>query len=189
MEGVTDGLQEVEIEVEGGESSEEEEEKEVLEEVKEETEDVETKLSEDDDRSNVGDTPEKEIETDGPEDKAPNKDESGQREASKKEPEIEFPDTDVKVGFDRLGSVEIRTKTVSVSEDSPVDATKKVKKQRMQRMEKSQKGQQNEEAKAKTSNRSAPAWKVPADSDTTSTTPTFTTPALSTALLLGGGGG
>merc|ERR1712107_296657 len=30
---------------------------------------------------------------------------------------IEFPDTDVKIGYDRLGSVEIKTRTVSTSED------------------------------------------------------------------------
>merc|ERR1712083_940476 len=33
------------------------------------------------------------------------------------EPVTEFPDTDVRVGFDRLGSVEIKTRSVSVSED------------------------------------------------------------------------
>ena len=31
--------------------------------------------------------------------------------------EVEFPDTDVKIGFDRLGSVEIKTRTVSESEE------------------------------------------------------------------------
>merc|ERR1711971_1392626 len=34
---------------------------------------------------------------------------------------IEFPDTDVKIGYDRLGSVEIKTKTVSTSEDANVE--------------------------------------------------------------------
>merc|ERR1712042_101704 len=33
------------------------------------------------------------------------------------EPVSEFPDTDVRVGFDRLGSVEIKTRSVSVSEE------------------------------------------------------------------------
>merc|ERR1711936_569350 len=50
------------------------------------------------------------------------------------EPVSEFPDTDIRVGFDRLGSVEIKTRSVSVSEDpepvvEPV-RTKPIKKEK-----------------------------------------------------------
>merc|ERR1711936_1492179 len=34
---------------------------------------------------------------------------------------IEFPDTDVKIGYDRLGSVEIKTRTVSTSDDANME--------------------------------------------------------------------
>merc|ERR1739838_848677 len=121
VESVTESLEEVDIAVEGGESSDEEEEVK-LESIKEEectetpnpidenVEQVKTKEIDDVEDSVDAEVESKE-ELDDKEDVEPNTGEDKEEEVT------EFPDTDVKVGFDRLGSVEIRTKTVSESEE------------------------------------------------------------------------
>merc|ERR1712037_716832 len=80
---------------------------------------------------------------------------------------IEFPDTDVKIGYDRLGSVEIKTRTVSTSEDATMDETKKgnnkKEKNKFQSGFKPQKGQKSEPNKDKGGGRAAPAWKIEED--------------------------
>merc|ERR1712004_633515 len=67
-------------------------------------------------------------------DEGDNSDASEEREEEESAPQtnidesssnvIEFPDTDVKIGYDRLGSVEIKTRTVSTSEDQNEDKKK-----------------------------------------------------------------
>merc|ERR1711978_206493 len=81
---------------------------------------------------------------------------------------IEFPDTDVKIGYDRLGSVEIKTRTVSTSEDH-IENEKKgssnKEKTKVQGGFKPQKGQKNPgPLKEKGGGRAAPAWKIEEES-------------------------
>merc|ERR1712210_437160 len=82
---------------------------------------------------------------------------------------IEFPDTDVKIGYDRLGSVEIKTRTVSTSEDTTMDGKEgkkgnnKKEKSKFQSGFKPQKGQNSESNKDKGGGRAAPAWKIEED--------------------------
>merc|ERR1712112_120405 len=77
--------------------------------------------------------------------------------------DIEFPDTDVKIGYDRLGSVEIKTRTVSTSEDAVEEkeakkGNNKKEKNKFQSGFKPQKGQKSEPNKG--GGRAAPAWKI-----------------------------
>merc|ERR1712241_1398200 len=77
---------------------------------------------------------------------------------------IEFPDTDVKIAFGRSGSVEIKTRTVSISEEpaevGPVSNNKNNKKQKQQRFEKKQvrKPNQPKQEEDEKKGRSLPAW-------------------------------
>ena len=156
VEEVTEGLMEVEIDVEDGESSADESEvKGPLEDIKEETNETEEGKTEEapEDKDDV--VGENASNSSGDEDDEKD-DAIKNTEASKEEAEeaVEFPDTDVKVGYDRLGSVEIKTRTVSMSDEAPLEeskVSKKGAKQKMQRMEKTQKGQVNEEPKQKSS--------------------------------------
>jgi len=172
--------EEEEIEVEAGESSEEEEEKkEGLEEIKEETPEAEEEEDENiEEATEDAGTNEHLEDSDG--DNAEEKDENESIEVAKNV--VEFPDTDVKIAYDRLGSVEIKTKAVTAPEDAKEDA-KKVeeegkkgdKKKKMQRMEKKEQGgkggkdrgqkggQKAEGEKAEGGGRSAPAWKLEED--------------------------
>merc|ERR1712062_635604 len=82
---------------------------------------------------------------------------------------IEFPDTDVKIGYDRLGSVEIKTRTVSTYEDHNEDKKKASSnnkdKTKFQGGFKPQKGQKNQgPPKEKGGGRAAPAWKIEEES-------------------------
>jgi len=112
IESVTESLDEVEIDVEGGESSDEEKEEvklDAIEEQKEpEIEDNKVDATEERESSVVS---EKESEASAKES------EEEKEDGSEEKALTEFPDTDVKIGFDRLGSVEIKTRSVSVSEE------------------------------------------------------------------------
>merc|ERR1712083_175571 len=68
---------------------------------------------------------------------------------------IEFPDTNVKIGYDRLGSVEIKTRTVSTSEDASME-DKEVKKGNT----KKEKNKFQSGFKPQKGGRAAPAWKI-----------------------------
>merc|ERR1719225_162913 len=127
VEELTEKVEDVEIDVEGGDSSEEETEaREPLEEIKEEVEDKDD--SQDHIREDVTEEPGLNA------DEGDNSDASEEREEEEPAPQtntdesssnaIEFPDTDVKIGYDRLGSVEIKTRTVSTSEDHNEDNNK-----------------------------------------------------------------
>lgn len=112
IERVTESLDEVEIDVEGGESSDEEQEEVKLDAIDEqnepETEDNEEVVTEERESSVVS---ERESEVSAKES------EEEKEDGSEEKALTEFPDTDVKIGFDRLGSVEIKTRSVSVSEE------------------------------------------------------------------------
>eukprot|EP00090_Calanus_glacialis_P025473 TRINITY_DN3980_c0_g1_i1.p1 TRINITY_DN3980_c0_g1~~TRINITY_DN3980_c0_g1_i1.p1 ORF type:complete len:997 (-),score=375.72 TRINITY_DN3980_c0_g1_i1:115-3105(-) len=112
IESVTESLDEVEIDVEGGESSDEEQEEVKLDAIDEqnepETEDNEEVVTEERESSVVS---ERESEVSAKES------EEEKEDGSEEKALTEFPDTDVKIGFDRLGSVEIKTRSVSVSEE------------------------------------------------------------------------
>jgi len=127
VEELTEKVEDVEIDVEGGDSSDEETEaREPLEEIKEEVEDKDG--SQDHIREDVTEEPGLNA------DEGDNSDASEEREEEEPAPQtntdesssnvIEFPDTDVKIGYDRLGSVEIKTRTVSTSEDHNEDKKK-----------------------------------------------------------------
>merc|ERR1712210_67521 len=79
---------------------------------------------------------------------------------------IEFPDTDVKIGYDRLGSVEIKTRTVSTSEDATMEekeakkGNNKKEKNKFQSGFKPQKGQKSDTNKDKGGGRAAPAGRL-----------------------------
>merc|ERR1711972_937233 len=81
---------------------------------------------------------------------------------------IEFPDTDVKIGYDRLGSVEIKTRTVSTSdhiENDKKGSRNNKEKTKFQDGFKPQKGQKNPgPPKEKGGGRAAPAWKIEEES-------------------------
>jgi len=112
IESVTESLDEVEIDVEGGESSDEEKEEAKLDAIEEqkEPEIEENKLDEKEDReSSVVSEKESEV--------SAKESEEEKEDGSEEKALTEFPDTDVKIGFDRLGSVEIKTRSVSVSEE------------------------------------------------------------------------
>merc|ERR1712096_337912 len=144
IESVTESLDDVEIDVEGGESSDDEKEEEKLEDIEEEQNDKVTGNDDSDELKDKESSVETEKENSDDEENVIDDDE----EKVKEEPVTEFPDTDVKIGFDRLGSVEIKTRAVSVSEDTveivPENKNKKDKK----------KGSGNP------GQRQLPAWKV-----------------------------
>lgn len=124
IESVTEGLDDVEIDVEEGDSSDEEKEEENLETIEEEQKETgfeENDACKSEDEESSG-TPDKDFnESDnGNKDEHDESEEKEENEKAEVEPLTEFPDTDVKIGFDRLGSVEIKTRAVSVSED-PVE--------------------------------------------------------------------
>jgi len=108
IESVTESLEDVEIDVEGGESSEEEKEEVKLECIEEEGEK---------DKENVPKVEDNPSENANEDDNTEDEIEVENEEKHIDEPVSEFPDTDVRVGFDRLGSVEIKTRSVSVSEE------------------------------------------------------------------------
>jgi len=125
VESVTESLEDVEINIEEGESDEDENDedkgsKEKLDPVKEEedceggsvSENFEESIPNDDDNENVG----KEDDEEGQEDTEENEIE---------DPVSEFPDTDVKIGLDRLGSVEIKVKSETNDISEPIDNKKK----------------------------------------------------------------
>jgi len=110
IESVTESLDDVEIDVEGGESSDEEKEEEKLEDIDEQMEpETEIKIEDVANEEEESATSEKES--------VDSAKENEEEDVNVDEPVTEFPDTDVKIGFDRLGSVEIKTKAVSVSEE------------------------------------------------------------------------
>merc|ERR1719370_2715391 len=128
VEELTDKVEDVEIDVEGGDSSDEEaESKDTLEEIKEEVEVEE--VSED----HTGDDAAQEAVLDASEEgnSEASDDEAGGEDSGLSAPQtatedltsdaVEFPDTDVKIGYDRLGSVEIKTRSVSTSEDANME--------------------------------------------------------------------
>merc|ERR1712192_189675 len=167
VEELSDKVEDVEIDVEGGDSSDEEEagSKDALEEIKEEVEGE--KASED----HAGEDAAQEAVLNANEEgnSEASDGEAGEEESSLSAPQtttedltsnvIEFPDTDVKIGYDRLGSVEIKTRTVSASDDANVakEANKGNNKKEKNRPEK---GQKNEPNKEKGGGRAAPAWKI-----------------------------
>ena len=111
-ESVAEGLEEIEINVEEGDSEDEEEEKkqseeeEKLETIAEKVTDTEEK---DDEEMEQGEAEEEEVA-----DEIKEVDDGTNEEVDADEEDTnltEFPDTDVKVGLDRLGSVEIKVKT------------------------------------------------------------------------------
>jgi len=154
VESVAESVGEMEIDIEEGESSEEEEEKNVerLESVQEEGE---GKVCEDLTESKD----EVEEKSEESEEEEENSEKSEQNdEEEKKDEEVEFPDTDVKIAFDRFGSVEIKTRTVSITEE-PVAANpavnnkKKPKKGNQPKKENDENGEKGEKK-----GRSTPAW-------------------------------
>jgi len=116
IESVTESLEDVEIDVEGGESSDEEKEEVKLEAIEEEhkAENIDDDDEVKDRESSVENDEENENEV--------------KEEVIEEQSTPEFPDTDVKIGFDRLGSVEIKTRAVSVSEDPVIVTENKNKK-------------------------------------------------------------
>merc|ERR1719397_1015578 len=162
VEELTDKVEDVEIDVEGGDSSDEEaESKDTLEKIKEEVEVEE--VSED----HTGDDAAQEAVLDASEEgnSEASDDEVGEEDSGLSAPQtatedltsdaIEFPDTDVKIGYDRLGSVEIKTRTVSTSEDVNMEekvenkGNNKKEKNKFQSGFKPQKGQKSEPNKEK----------------------------------------
>jgi len=145
IESVTESLDDVEIDVEGGESSDDEKEEEKLEDIEEEQND---KVTGNDDSDELKDK-ESSVETEKENSDEEENVEDDEEENVKEEPVTEFPDTDVKIGFDRLGSVEIKTRAVSVSEDTveivPENQNKKKDKKK---------------GSANPGQRQLPAWKV-----------------------------
>merc|ERR1712233_214766 len=109
IESVTESLEDVEIDVEGGESSEGEKEEVKLECIDEE--------GEKDNKENVPKVEDNPSENTNEDDNTEDEIEIENEEKHIDELVSEFPDTDVRVGFDRLGSVEIKTRSVSVSEE------------------------------------------------------------------------
>merc|ERR1712192_117792 len=155
VEELSDKVEDVEIDVEGGDSSDEEEadSKVTLEEIKEEGEDH---AEEDAPQEAVLDARE-EGNSEASDDEAAEEESKTQTTTEELTSDaIEFPDTDVKIGYDRLGSVEIKTRTVSTSEDANVENKGNNKKEK----NKAQKGQKSEPNKEKGGGRAAPAWKI-----------------------------
>merc|ERR1719354_228961 len=115
LESVTEGVEDVEINVEDGESSEDEEKENKLQVIPEDDEN-QTVIEKSEEIEEKGEIDENESED--KEDKEDNNDkvtvedvkEEGESEG---EMEEEFPDTDVKIEFNRSGSVEVKTKTLS----------------------------------------------------------------------------
>merc|ERR1719189_1162212 len=158
LEELADKVEDVEIDVEGGEgdsSDEEAESKDPLEEIREEEEGGEG--SEDHIEENE---PQEADEDDVSETSG---DEEGDEDVAVTDPQgasedlnaIEFPDTNVKIGYDRLGSVEIKTRTVSTSEDASME-DKEVKKGN----NKKEKNKFQSGFKPQKGGRAAPAWKI-----------------------------
>jgi len=145
IESVTESLDEVEIDIEGGESSDDEKEEVKLEDIEEEPKE---KVTGNDDSDELKDK-ESSVETEKENSDEEENVEDDEEENVKEEPVTEFPDTDVKIGFDRLGSVEIKTRAVSVSEDTveivPENQNKKKDKKK---------------GSANPGQRQLPAWKV-----------------------------
>merc|ERR1719427_641232 len=112
VDSVVESLEDVEIDVEDGESSEDEKEEVKLESIDEQEETG--------NENNDKNMPEPDTEKDSTESIKEQENDITEDEnidENVDEPVTEFPDTDVRVGFDRLGSVEIKTRSVSVSED------------------------------------------------------------------------
>jgi len=123
VDSVVESLEDVEIDVEDGESSEDEKEEAKLDSIDEQEE---TENEKNDKNMSEPDT-EKEL-TESVKDEENDNTEEENVDENVDEPVTEFPDTDVRVGFDRLGSVEIKTRSVSVSEDpEPVVETIRTK--------------------------------------------------------------
>jgi len=128
VDSVVESLEDVEIDVEDGESSEDEKEEVKLESIDEQ----ETENENNDKNISEPNTEKESTESVKEQENDDTEEETGEENVD--EPVSEFPDTDVRVGFDRLGSVEIKTRSVSVSEDpepvvEPV-RTKPIKKEK-----------------------------------------------------------
>lgn len=170
VESLTDNVGEMEIDIEEGESSDEEEGGKVerLESVQEEVDDNDKveEEEEDNDDTPVCEDKEDENSDESEEDNLEEKSEMKEEDLSvdDKTDTIEFPDTDVKIAFGRSGSVEIKTRTVSITEEpaevGPVSNNKNNKKQKQQRFEKKQvrKPNQPKQEEDEKKGRSLPAW-------------------------------
>merc|ERR1719431_113315 len=112
VDSVVESLEDVEIDVEDGESSEDEKEEVKLKSINEQEE---TGNENNDKNMSEPDTEKDSTESIIEQENDITEDENIDENVD--EPVTEFPDTDVRVGFDRLGSVEIKTRSVSVSED------------------------------------------------------------------------
>lgn len=125
VDSIADSVEEVEINVEDGESSDDEDQDVKMEVIEEEINEnyLPKEMVENEPEEDLGSGKQqqlKEEDTDSDNDDQPNcKNETSDiHETPVSENAVEFPDTDVKVGFDRLGSVEIKTRTVSIGEEN-----------------------------------------------------------------------
>jgi len=174
VESVADTVGEMEIDIEEGDSSDEEEGGKVerLESVQEEEVDDNDKVEEEGEENN-DDTPVSESKDEEDENSDESEEDNLEEKYEMKEEDlsvddktdaIEFPDTDVKIAFGRSGSVEIKTRTVSITEEpaevGPVSNNKNNKKQKQQRFEKKQvrKPNQPKQEEDEKKGRSLPAW-------------------------------
>jgi len=129
VEEISESLDDVEIDVEGGESSEGEEEEEAkLESIQEDQEIEASEIIIDNKECSEEPSMKQEEVNSDLEVKGNNEnDDSSQEDIENKEENIAaYPDTDVKIGFNRLGSVEIKARPVSVCEEDSEPTGKNV---------------------------------------------------------------